>query len=115
MNKNKEHLNRKAKIIQWCEKRKDKTINFKIIHKKHDEEQGNIFKSINTKILCIEENPSNPGIFRILFDSFVGNSVDYEFVVFGYEVLDVVEEVKKLIVYKGHHSGSDRIELTDIL
>ena len=115
MNKNKEHFNRKAKIIQWCEKRKDKTINFKIIHKRHDEEQGRVFKNINTKILCIEENPSNSGIFRILFDSFVGDSTDYEFVVFGYEVSDVVEKVNNLIVYVSHHSRSDRIKLTDVL
>lgn len=98
MSKNKDHLNRIGKITQWCNKQKNKIIYVKLNNRER----------LNAEILRIEERPWDAGMIRILFDSYIGTSGEHDFIAFGYEVSDVVEEKNKLIIYK----GSRIVELT---
>jgi len=113
MNKNKEHMDRMAILTQWYKKHKDKIINLKIFFTNKESNKERITRELNSKMLTIEQHPSSPGIFRILFENYEkGSDTVHEFIVFGYETSDVVEEKNKLIVYAEHYYETTRAVLT---
>ena len=91
----KENMN---KIKIWCNRHYESVIKVDVITQFGEREQT--VKRANGKIRLMEEHPNNKGVYVLEFDSHLWEDPGFDYIMLGYEIIDVQEKGEKLTIHK---------------